>query len=453
MSSTTAASTAGLVASLLDEPTELPQSAAEAARRLVLDFLGVAIAGARTDEGQTVARAVVDMEPAGECGVPVVGRCFSPATAALICGTMGYSIGLTDTHASSITHPGPSVIPAVLAVGQATGADGEQMLHAITLGVEAIARIGAAVNPSHRARGFHPTATCNHFGVALATSVLLGSDLERTLWSLGIAGSMAGGLYEFRQSGSMLMALHGGWPAHGGIHAGYLAATGFSGPDTVLEGPEGFLRAFADETRPEALTRDPGETWLIEDLSMRPYCACRYAHAGIDALGQIRASTPVATADIEALTVWTHRTAVEQETEPTTLVSARLCTAFNMALAVVHGPRLAEVEPEDLVDPELLAVMERIDVREDPALTAMFPEKWSCRVEIRTRAGETLERQVDVPKGDPANPMTDVELEDKFTRLSEPVLGQRQSGRIVALVREFERIDLSELWSAATPSL
>lgn len=449
----TTPATENLVRSLLAESGDLPDSAKHAARRLVLDFLGIAIAGAGTAEGRTVADVMARTEPAGECGVPVDPRRFSPATAALVFGTMGYAIGLTDTHSRSITHPGPSVVPGVLAVGQTVGATADQMLTAIALGVEAIARIGAAVNPSHRARGFHPTATCNHFGVALATSYLLGSDLEHTLWSLGIAGSMAGGLYEFRQSGNMLMALHGGWPAHGGILAGQLAAGGFSGPTTVLEGPEGFLRGFADETHPEALVRTPGEQWLVEDLSMRPYCACRYAHAAIDALGQIRQQSPVPTDQIERMLVWTHRTAVDQETEPTTLVSARLCTAFNVALAAVHGPRLVEVQPADLVDPEVQQVMARTEIREDPALTAMFPDKWSCRVELTMADGSTYERQVDVPKGDPANPLTDHELDDKFTRLVQPTLGVERTAEVLSMARAFDGNgkDLAELWAATVP--
>lgn len=447
----TTPTTEELVCSVFNAAPEIGPGARHAAERLILDFLGVAIAGASTIEGRTIVDVLSKSEPAGTIGVPVDHHRFSPAMAALISGTMGYSIGLTDTHARSITHPGPSVVPAALAVGQDVGATPEDILKAITLGVEVITRIGAAVNPSHRARGFHPTATCNHFGVALATSYLLKSDVEHTLWALGIAGSTAGGLYEFRQSGNMLMALHGGWPALAGIYAGRLAAGGFSGPSTVLEGPEGFLRAFADHTQPESLVSAVGHPWAIEEISMRPYNACRYAHAAIDALGKIQQEHAVSSEEIDQLVIWTHRTAVDQETVPNTLVSARLCTAFNVALTIVHGPRLTEVGQRDLDDPAVRQIMGRIEIAEDPVLTRMFPEKWPCRVEVKVRSGRTYECQVDVPKGDPENPLNDDELDDKFTQLVEPTVGTAKAGHLLNMLHSFNKIHMPELWLATQP--
>lgn len=444
-------STVRLVESLLYDANEMSPEDTAAASVFLLDFLGVAIAGAGTAEGRTVLQTMETTEAPGPCGVPVSGRRFAPATAALVTGTMGYSIGLTDTHSASITHPGPSIIPAALAVGEAVGASPGRVLAAIVLGVDLVIRVGAAVNPSHRTRGFHPTATCNHFGAALAASYLLGSSIEQTVSAIGIAGSMAGGLYEFRQSGSMLMALHGGWPAHGGVQAAYLAANGFTGPSTVLEGPEGFLHAFADSANPEHLNRSPGEPWLIHEISLRPYCACRYAHAAIDALAHINARRPTAPSEITRMTVWTHRTAIDQETEPTTLVSARLCTKFTIALAAVYGARLTEITEADLRDESVLALMDRIDLVEDPTLTAAFPRLWSCRVRINRTDGTSDEQQVDIPKGDPANPMTDDEIDVKFIRLVEPTLGTAPATTLLAALRKFEQLTPADLWPLMMP--
>lgn len=416
--------TQALVDALFQRANPLPETAQDATRGLVLDVLGVAVAGAATVEGQLALQVMTDLDRAGRCNVPLSSRGFDPATAALLTGTMAYSIGLTDTHAESITHPGPSVVPAALAVGQATKATDADILRAIALGVEAVVRIGAVVNPSHRARGFHPTATCNPFGAAVAASCLLGADKEQMLWGLGLAGSMAGGLYEFRNEGAMVMALHGGWPAASGVTAAYLATAGFTGPTTILEGSEGFFQGFADETAPEKLVPTPDTPLGIEEVSLRPYCACRYAHAGIDALKQITATHGrIDPDDVEQVTVWTHRTAVEQESEPTTLVSARLSTAFTIALTMVHGPRLAEVTKEDLNDERIHRLIGRIQVREDPELTALFPRQWPCRVSVQMRSGKVYEERVDTPKGEPDNPLSPGELEEKFRRLAGPSLG------------------------------
>ncbi|MFI6347439.1 MmgE/PrpD family protein [Streptomyces sp. NPDC050560] len=431
----TTPTTAALVDALDRRAEDVPDSALDAARTLVLDFLGVAVAGASTEEGRRVHHVLAGLGRQGPSSVPRGRRGFDPATAALITGTMGYSIGLTDTHALSITHPGPSVIAAALAQAEAGDSSGRELLTAVVLGVEAVVRIGAVVNPSHRARGFHPTATCNPFGAAVAAGHLLGAGRRELTWALGLAGSTAGGLYEFRREGSMLMALHGGWPAHSGVTVAHLAHAGFTGPGTVLEGDEGFFRAFADTTHPELLVPPDDAPYGIEEVSLRPYCACRYAHAGIDALQRVRAAhDPFGPADIERLTVYTHRTAVEQESEPDTVVGARLSTRFNMALAAVHGPRLSEVSTGDLADPAVTAVAQRTEVVEDPELTALFPRQWACRVRVDLRDGRSYEERVDTPKGEPENPMTPTEVRDKFLRLTVPAVGEDRAHALLTAV-------------------
>jgi 2-methylcitrate dehydratase PrpD len=429
-----------------------------AAQTLLLDVLGVAIAGSRTPEGRSAARVMSATGRAGTIAVPASADRYDLAAAALVGGTAAYSIGLTDTHAQSITHPGPSIVPAALAVAQHAGATGEQLLRAIVLGCETAVRIGAVVNPSHRARGYHPTATCNPFGAALAAGVLLRLSREELGWALGLAGSMSGGLYEFRREGAMLMALHGGLPAASGVTAAFLAADGFTGPSTVLEGPEGFFRAFADEVRLEQLI-PANPAFAVEELSLRPYCACRYAHAAIDAIEQLAGSRGAfRPADIERVTVLTHRTAVEQETEPVSVVGARLSTRFNVALALVHGPRLSEVTQEDLTDSAVLGMAGRIEVAEDPELTAIFPRHWACRVRIYGRDGRTLERRVDSPLGEPDNPMSRAQVLDKFTRLAAPVLGEDQVSELRAAVLDLpesagiERVVEAMTSSAASPA-
>lgn len=433
-----AATTSTLVDTILARAEHTTPAALAAARRLVLDVLGVAIAGSATDEGRTVARAMTDLRRFGDCPVPLAEYRYDVPTAALITGTMAYSIGLTDTHSQSITHPGPSIVATALSMGHALGAEDREVLRAVVLGCEAVVRIGSVVNPSHRARGFHPTATCNPFGAAVAAGYLLGLDRQQLRWALGLAGSMAGGLYEFRHEGAMLMALHGGMPAASGIDAAYLARAGFTGPSTVLEGPDGFFAAFADEVRPELLIPEPDARFGIEELALRPYNACRYAHSGIDALHLIG---PLDHRDVKHITVWTHATAVDQEVEPTTPVSARLSTKFTIAHTVVHGPPLLDLDADDLADTEVLDLARRTDVVEDPALTALFPRKWGCRVAVELAGGEVRTAQVDTPKGEPDNPLSAGEVRDKFHRLAASVVGDQSARRLAV------RIDDGPLWS------
>jgi len=441
--------TADLVAALYAAAETLPASALDAARGLIQDFVGIALFGSTTAEGRFALEVARQLESPGPSGVPGSGMRLAPQAAAFVSGTMGYSIGLGDTHTWSITHPGASVIPAALAIGEAVGAGGEQIERAVVLGVELVTRIGAAVSPSHRARGFHPTATCNPFGVALATGYLLDLPFDKTISAIGIAGSTSGGLYEFRKTGDTLMALHGGWPAHSGIYAAYLARAGFTGPATVLEGEEGFFTAFADNADLTQLDRDAGDPWRVGELSMRPYAACRYAHAALDALASLRREHEISSVDVDRVTIWTHHTAVEQEVEPTTLTAARLCTRFNVAMGIVNGVGLAEVTDADLVDPALQHMMSRIEIREDPALTALFPEKWPCRIDLVLRDGARHIRQVDVPLGDPANPMTAADLDQKFRTLAGKVLDTSATERLLSRLHDFGRAAADGIWSSA----
>ncbi len=428
--------TTALLQKSLEAGINASQAALDSARSLILDVLGVTIAGSATSEASVLINAVKELDRSGNINIPVFADTFDISAAGLVTGTMAYSIGLTDTHSQSITHPGPSVVAAALVVGAHVGADDETILCSIISGVEAIVRIGAVVNPSHRKRGFHATATCNPFGVAITVSQLLGLTFEQTLNALGIVGSMVGGLYEFRNEGSMLMALHGGWPVETGITAAFLAKSGFTGPSTVLEGNEGFFHGFADTVRSELLLVDNFQNKAgVEELSYRPYNACRYAHSGIDALLEIQEKVGhIDAANISKVIVWTHKTAVDQEAEPSTLVSARLSTAFNIALAIVHGPRLEETTEEDLEDTEILSLLEKISIAEDETLTSIFPKKWACRLEIHLKNGDVYENQVEIPKGDPANPLTKREQLDKFNRLTIKVLGAKKSDAIAKSV-------------------
>lgn len=420
-----------------------------AARILATDFLGIAVAGSRTPAGRTIHDYAAAAGHPGPAAIAARAERLDAATAALVNGTSGYAIGLTDTHARSITHPGPSVVPAALAVAQQRGASGEEFLRAIVAGCEAVVRIGSVVNPGHRARGFHPTATCNVFGAAVAAGRLLGLGRDQLANALGIAGSMSGGLYEFRHEGSMLMALHGGWPAHNGVIAATLAARGFTGPTTVLEGPEGFFRAFSDDSRPGLLTAGADRPGILE-IGLRPYNACRYGHSGIDALGIIAAERgPITPESVARVVVETHKTAVDQETEPDTVIGARLSTRFTIAYAIAHGPKITEVDDGDLKDPLVRRLADRTQVVEDPALTGIFPEKWACRVHIDFTDGSNASAGVDIPRGEPANPMTDADISVKFHGLADPVLGR---DRADALEREFRAVagarDLTALGEA-----
>jgi 2-methylcitrate dehydratase PrpD len=437
--------TAQLVDNIMECYNNIPDKVLQKTAVLVMDALGVAIAGSNTKEGRIISELVQQLGGNGNSTVIGQANPIDPARAALANGVMGYSIGLTDTHSTSITHPGSAIVPAALAVAEQEGCNGGDLLKAITMGYEVVTRLGKVINPSHRARGFHTSATCNPFGAATAAALLLGCNKEQLAWAFGNAGTTSSGLFEFRLAGDMTMAFHGGWPAQSGVTVAYMAMKGYTGPRTILEGQDGFLRAMSDSYDIDGINRDFGKRFAVEDMSIRAYCACRYAHTAIDALEIIkRRRNGINPAEIKEIIIYTHKTAIDQETEPNSLVSARLSMVFNIAMALVYGPKLREIGPDDLNDKKIQDMYEKIIVLEDPKITAEFPRLWTSRVKVIMKDGSVDEETVDYAKGDPMNPMTIEEIKNKFKLITSPIMSSERIDKVLASINNLDSMNVRE---------
>lgn len=434
-----------LVDNILKYYDEIPEQVLETTKTLVLDAYGVVIAGTKTNEGRIALEMATQMGGNGCATVVGLERTQDPVSAALANGIMGYSLGLTDTHSLSITHPGCSIVPAAIAVAEHEGKSGRELLKAITMGYEVVTRLGRAINPSHRARGFHTSATCNPFGAAITCALLLGCNREELAWALGIAGSTSSGLFEFRQNGDMTMAFHGGWPAHSGVTAAYMAKKGFTGPKTIFEGQDGFLKAMADKYDAELINKDFGTSFAVDDMSLRAYCACRYAHTAIEALEVIKRRKKIEPDKVAEIIVQTHKTAIVQETEPDTLTGARLCAGFALAQAIQYGPKLTEIEPQELHDEKVLGLYKKVQMIEDADMTAKFPALWTSKLQLKYTDGSMDEETVHYAKGDPLNQMTPQEVIYKFKSITGNALPEAKADKFIAGIRNLENISVPEL--------
>ncbi|MGD8350284.1 MAG: MmgE/PrpD family protein, partial [Gammaproteobacteria bacterium] len=240
----------------------------EAAALFVLDALASAYAGSATAVGAILR------DWAG-------GTDLDKKRRALLMGALTHITETDDLHRASVTHPGCVVVPAVLALGEQTGASGERMLIAVLQGFEAICRIGAAVGPAHY-RIWHNTATCGPFGSAMAAASLLGLDDEQAMYALGNAGTQSSGLWQFIEDGSMSKHLHAGRACESGWLAAELAARGFSGPAEILEGRKGFFAATCPDARPENILAGPEDAWQLRQTSIKPWPSCRHTHPSVD---------------------------------------------------------------------------------------------------------------------------------------------------------------------------
>ena len=380
------------------------------AARHLLDWLACAVAGAASEPGRIVRGTL-----SGEGAVPLAGGGRAdPRTAALINGSLGNALEMDDVHRTAILHPGPVVVPAALSLAQDTDA----LLDGIVRGYEAMIRVGQAVGPAHYAY-FHNTATCGPFGSAAAAASVLGLEPTAAVHAMANAGSTAGGLWQMRHEDTHTKQLHAGRAAEAGVTAALLAAKGFRGPASLLEGEQGFLAALCPDGDPGPIAARR-EGWLIEEVSFKPWPACRHAHPAIDAALLLRAEAGTDRFDDIEVHAYADALRFCDRPDPRTPAEARFSLQHAVAVTLLRGaPDLSAFEMEAVNDPAVAALRAGVRVHQDERLTEAFPERYGTWIKADTPGGRTGGMFVDAPHalGDPDRPLTDDQLRAKAVML------------------------------------
>ncbi|MBW4092995.1 MAG: MmgE/PrpD family protein [Proteobacteria bacterium] len=438
----------------------LPPEVTDRARFLLLDLIGN-IVRARHDAESTDSflRAVRALGFAGgNSGVFGDAARYTPPGAALLNGALGHSLDFDDTHAAGSLHPGAPVIPAALAAGEMVGASGADVLAAIVAGYEVTCRIALALPAgAHYDRGFHPSATCGAFGAAAAAGRVFGLDAEAIAGALGTVLSQAAGSLEFLVNGAWTKRFQVGWAATNGLVAATLVREGFKGAAEALEGRHGFLRAYAPDPKPERVTQDLGHVFELMATAVKPYPSCRYGHASIDAALALRAELGLRAGEIEAVTLGLPHAGMtligapaEKKSNPRNVVDGQFSGPFVVACALATGA-MGWDSYKLLEDPEIRTLLPKIRCEFDPEIEAEFPANMSGKVTLRAR-GETFVKKIVVPKGEPANFLTEAELRAKFHGLADTVLGADRAARLAdAVLGIAQAADVSALMRLAAP--
>ncbi|MEZ5661491.1 MAG: MmgE/PrpD family protein [Burkholderiaceae bacterium] len=276
--------TDALAARLLTQPIDAA-ARARAARHL-LDWLACALAGLNTDTGRALQR-FGHTKPLADAPMPALGvGPLDRESALLINGALGNILEMDDIHRTAVLHPGPVIAPLVLTLAAERGAGGHACLDALVRGYEAMIRVGQALGRGHY-RYWHPTATAGAFGAAAAAGSLLGLSAPALRDAMGHAGSVAGGLWQTRHEPSMTKSWHNARAAQHGLLAAELAAQGFTAPHRILEGESGLFAAMCTDPRAQAITVDA--PWALFETGIKPWPACRHAHAALEAALCLRA--------------------------------------------------------------------------------------------------------------------------------------------------------------------
>jgi 2-methylcitrate dehydratase PrpD len=441
-------------------PRDLSGEVVERARYLLLDYLGVAIAGSLTESSQPISRMLARSASPGACTIIGASSQTSPESAALANGAAAHSVELDDTHQAGSIHPGVVMFSAAIALSEIQpDIDIAQFATAVVAGYEVAARLAMALQPKfHYELGFHPTSTCGVFGAAVTAAKLLRLSEEQMLSAVGIAGSMAAGSLEFLAEGTWTKRLHPGLAAQNGILAAKLAAEGFQGPTTILEGRDGFLWGYSRKSKPELVTQDLGQEFQIMRTSIKPHACCRYMQAPIDGLIDLANEHDIYPEQVERIEVavleagWSLVCEPQKRKyAPANIVDAQFSMPYGAAVALTdRAAGLDQFTGESFHSPQIKSLMGKVVLQKDNRLEENFPEEWPAIVQVHLTNGKQFEKHIRFPKGDPENPLTWKELSAKFHSLAARVFSTARSDQIIKSVKEMNSpAELRKIWKLA----
>jgi 2-methylcitrate dehydratase PrpD len=440
----------------------LSATVVHAARRAILDCIGVALAGSLEPAAQLVTAQVLSHDRSAECAIWGTGGTRTTAQdAALANGTAAHALDYDDYILAMPGHPSVPVLPAVVAVGERVGAAGAEVLAAFLVGFEVETKLGAFSGQQAYDLGWHPTSTIGVIGATAAVGRLLGLDLSQMRCALGIAVSMAGGV---RQNfGSMTKPFHVGRAAQSAILAAELAQRGFTSSQEAIEGQFGFWDVFAGalDRDGDALAQALGNPFALAEpgVNFKAWPCCASTFGGVDAALQVAAG--LSDQAIDGVTVDVPYTAPLMliHHRPTTPLAAKFSLEYCVAAALLDGRvTLGHFSEEAVSRPDLQSLLRRVEYRvpEDWQKGAGAWKQGHGRVEVRLRDGSVRRGATTAPRGEATNPLSDEELEVKFLECAGLVLGEGRAKDALELIRSIERLDdirrLTETLMACPPA-
>lgn len=399
----------------------LPAPVVEKVEDLLVDWFGSAVAGHGARPVESITRFALSMGPqTGPCEVLVNRARTSPYLAAMANAAASHLAEQDDVHNGSVFHPATVVFPAALAVAQATGASGQQLLTACVAGYEVGIRVGEFLGRSHY-KVFHTTGTAGTLAAAAAAGSLLGLSAVQMQHALGSAGTQSAGLWEFLRTASDSKQLHTAHAAAAGLMSAYLAKDGFTGAAEILEGPQGMAAGMSTDADPRKLTDGLGTRWATCETSFKYHACCRHTHPAADALLQVVQAHHLKPADLQRVVTHVHQGAIDvlgPVVNPSTVHQSKFSMGTVLALVAQFGHAGLAEFAEHFQSPTTRQLCQHIEMALDPEVDSAYPQRWIGKVTVYTTDGRTLHGRVDEPKGDPGNTLSREEITVKALQLA-----------------------------------
>ncbi|MEC7490184.1 MAG: MmgE/PrpD family protein [Pseudomonadota bacterium] len=401
----------------------LPVTVVERAKVHILDTLGVTIAGSVSEAADVSCRHLVD-QGLGSWGSVIIGSRLRapPRFAAFANAVSAHAYNFDDTtpqirvDRTGGIHASGSVLPAVLAVGEETGASGAEIISAYVTGVEISSRLNHAIAARHYEDGFHPTGTLNGFGAACAAAQLRGLNTEEMIAAVSLSASQASGVR--RNFGTVAEIFHSGWAAENGVLAADLAGRGVMGANDALEGPTGFFYAAAGGSDKEEILGRLGCPWVFENpgIWIKPHPNGALTHPAAGCFLELVRKHNVLAKDVEQITVHTNERVWKtlQHHNPETGMQARFSMEFILAVLLLdRAAGLATFTDQTLARREVWELMAKVAytpyIRGEVNYTNV-----TTMIEITLVDGRRIADRADHARGSRALPMEFEEVAEKF---------------------------------------
>ena len=425
---------------------DLSEETRRFARRNLLDLVGVMIAGSRTRLTDLIKDHAAEHFAAGNLKVSLMldGRQVSPAGAALANGMMIDSVDAHDGYKPAKGHIGCHVLPTLLAFFEAGKIRcGQAFITDLVIGYEIGARASVALHDS--VPDYHTSGAWGAVTSAALGSRILKLDETATRHAMGI------GEYHGPRSQMMrcidfptMLKDGSGWGAMAGVSAAYLAQSGFTGaPAITVEGED-----------VSHFWNDLGENWTVGEQYFKPYPVCRWAQPATEASLELTRAHQFSHEDIEQITVHTFHEATRLATRnPKTTEEAQYSLPFPVAAALVFGQvGPVEIDGDSLTDPRVLRIADSMVLAEHEPYNEAFPAHRYAHVEIKLKNGDKHISERFPARGDPEDPFSLDELNEKYLWLASPVVGDKRAGDISTCIGELgEGSDVDDLLAILRP--
>lgn len=431
---------------------QLKQEVILQAKKLILDLVGVSLAGYKLMEfPRLVVSYMESLGGSAEASIFQTKKKFPAVNAALANAACAHALDMDDGHRFAALHPGTVIIPTALAATELSGATTKELIAGVVSGYEIMIRIGMAINPSSLNRGFHATGITGPFGAVAAAANIMKLGREEIIGALGLAGLQGSGLLQVNHDveGAKVKPINPARAAQSGLLASILAQKGAKGPLKIFEGEDGFFQAVTDEVKTELLTRELGKEFEICNTYIKFYATCRHAHACIDAAMEAFHQSQIDIAEINKISIETYPAAIRLAgiTDVTTPSAARFSIPFSAVLALIKKDAGADkYSEENIRDESIQRLSRKVELSVSNKWEKLYPNKRGATVRIIDNKNRIWSAEVELAKGEPENPASWDEIYDKFHTNATLVLSEKKVQRLRDVILNLENFSIDQIW-------